>query len=125
MTAKKQTLSTKIKALKKIKADMSTLAKKVEELRKKRATMDGEMIGLLEDQGLTMSGDGDQKVVITETDVPTTEDWGRFIMWARKSNNLHMIQRRVSSPAYREILALRKGKAVPGLKTFSRKSLSY
>lgn len=58
----------------------------------------------------------------------TTEDWDKFIRFVAagkrsdKAAYLHLVQRRVSVEAYRELLTL--GIDVPGIKPFSKRSIS-
>lgn len=89
----------------------------------------------------TLSGSSKTKrVSISTSEEPQTTDWEAFIAWAAKTKNLHLVQRRVSAPAWREILALKKnlvkvvhevdGKKVermevPGLAIFEKRKLSF
>jgi hypothetical protein len=61
-------------------------------------------------------------VSITSTVVANVEDWDAFGAYILKNKLLHMLQRRVSDPAYRELLDA--GKKVPGVQPFNKKRLN-
>jgi hypothetical protein len=54
--------------------------------------------------------------------VANVKDWDAFWKWIAKTKNFHLIQQRVSDPAYREVLAL-KG-MIPGTEPFEKETLS-
>lgn len=84
-----------------------------------------------------------RRVSISESEEPKTLDWDAFMAWAVKTKNLHLVQRRIGAPAWREIKnleACRKtlnkrtvevdGKKVtiyevPGIETFTKRNLSF
>lgn len=59
---------------------------------------------------------------ISEVVVANIEDFDTFWAYARKNNYGHLFQRRISDPAFRELLE-KKG-AVPGLKPFTKRNLN-
>lgn len=61
-------------------------------------------------------------VSITSSVVANVEDWDLFGAYIIKNKLLHMLQRRVSDPAYRELLDA--GKKVPGVQPFNKKRLN-
>ena len=61
-------------------------------------------------------------VSITSSVVANVEDWDLFGAYVIKNKLLHMLQRRVSDPAYRELLDA--GKKVPGVTPFNKKRLN-
>lgn len=61
-------------------------------------------------------------VSITSSVVANVEDWDLFGAYILKNKLLHMLQRRVSDPAYRELLDA--GKKVPGVTPFNKKRLN-
>jgi len=67
-------------------------------------------------------------ISINTSIVPTTEDWDAFISFVGagkrgdKKAYLHLVEKRVAVPAYRELLTL--GIAPPGLKPFDKRTLS-
>lgn len=61
-------------------------------------------------------------VSITTSVVANVEDWDVFLAWLYKTKNGHLLQRRVSDPAWREMIEI-KGK-VPGTQPFTKKRLN-
>lgn len=61
-------------------------------------------------------------VSITSTVVANVEDWDAFWAYIHKMKYGHLLQRRVSDPAYRELLDL--GKKIPGTQPFTKKRLN-
>lgn len=61
-------------------------------------------------------------VSISTSTVANVEDWDAFLAWVYKTKNGHLLQRRVSDPAWREMVEL-KG-VVPGTQPFVKKRLN-
>lgn len=59
--------------------------------------------------------------VITETELPAADDWDATEEWIYGQRALHLLQRRIASGAYRELVAA--GIAVPGLRTITKRSI--
>ncbi len=118
-----RTIGGLIDALKKIDMRRAELAAEEKALKSDRDTMEKDIIALMDKQ-TTRIGEGKiARASIIESEEPTTEDWDAFIAWARRTNNFHLIQRRISSPAWRELRALKKTE-VPGIGVFTKRSLS-
>ena len=61
-------------------------------------------------------------VSLNTTTVAAVEDWDAFWAFILKNKYTHLLQRRVSDPAYRELLEA--GKKVPGVQPFAKQSLN-
>lgn len=59
-----------------------------------------------------------------ESVVPQIEDYDKFMQWVLRHKALHMLERRVSAVAYREVRDSTK-KAVPGLLDYVKVRLNY
>lgn len=59
--------------------------------------------------------------VITETELPTVDDWDALEEWIYENKALHMLQRRVASGAFREMLAI--GEPPPGTRPLVKRSI--
>lgn len=117
------TIGALIDALKKIDIRRSELSAEEMRLKADREAMEKQIIALMDKQD-TRIGEGKiARASIIESEEPTTEDWVKFLAWARRTNNLHLIQRRISAPAWRELRALKKTE-VPGIGVFNKRSLS-
>jgi hypothetical protein len=87
----------------------------------KKAVMDH-----LQAQGMDKGGDKNLSVSLTQKVVPNVKDWDAFYAFIKKNNYFHLLHRRVSEPAWREIheqLAAKK-KEVPGTEPFTKIDLS-
>lgn len=61
-------------------------------------------------------------VSISTSVVANVEDWDALYPYIAKNKLWHLLQRRVSDPAYRELLEA--GKKVPGVQPFNKKRLN-
>ena len=102
-------------------AIVKATAKEIEELEEV-------ILGMLDSQD-TRKGEGKKASISLSSSIQsTTEDWQAFMEFvaAGKRNDkkayLHLVQKRVSVEAYRELLGL--GVNVPGLKPFTKRTLN-
>lgn len=117
-------------------ATLGTLADRIwasrEEKRRLEAEVKvvGEKIAELEEELMTRMGSENTdkaagtkaSVSITTTVVADVQDWDSFWPYIAKNKLFHLVQRRVSDPAYRELLDM--GKKVPGVQPFSKRKLN-
>ena len=61
-------------------------------------------------------------VSVSNTVVANVEDWPAFWAWIAKNKHFHMVQKRASDPAVREIWE--SGKTVPGVTPFTKRTLN-
>lgn len=61
-------------------------------------------------------------VSISSNTVANVEDWDAFWAFVIKKKYTHLLQRRVSDPAYRELLEA--GQNVPGVEPFTKRTLN-
>lgn len=57
-------------------------------------------------------------------DYPTIEDPDTFIEWAAETDNLHLLQKRLSAPSVREYAKHHEGEMPPGVGTFEKHTLA-
>lgn len=60
-------------------------------------------------------------ISLTETVVPTVQDWGQFNKFVLKNAAFDLYQRRVSSTAWRD--RLEAGEKIPGVLEYTRQNL--
>jgi hypothetical protein len=51
-------------------------------------------------------------------------DWDALNAWIAKTKNFQLYQRRISDPAFRELMEMKKGTPPPGMEPFSKKRLN-
>lgn len=120
---KQPTIGSLVDKAKKLALERTELSAKDKALKAEFDDLKVQIINLMKDQD-TRVGEGKlarASIVISEE--PQVVDWQEFLAWARKTNNLHLVQQRISSPAWREIRAL-KGKDVPGINCFIKQDLN-
>jgi hypothetical protein len=80
------------------------------------------VIYLLDSQGTRKAEGRKASVSITESTVGNVEDWEALWPYIAKNKFWHLIQKRVSDPALRELWALKK--VVPGVQPFTKRTVS-
>lgn len=83
-----------------------------------------ELIKALRSQNVEGSKGKTATATITTERVPVVEDWERFYNWMYKNKAAHLMFRRLTSTAYREMLESRKGRLIPGVKNFDKETVS-
>lgn len=73
-------------------------------------------------QGVDKMSGAMASVSITTSTIAQVEDWDAFWAFIHKKKYGHLLQRRVSDPAYRELLE--QGVTVPGVSPFSKQRLN-
>lgn len=98
---------------KKVKDQMTELNNQLKELRAEQDDLDYALMQKMDTEGLSRTANDIATVSISEEVVPDVADWDALYQHIIDTNDFSLIQRRVSSTAYRELLKL--GEDVPGL----------
>lgn len=117
-----QTVGAMMDRLFQIRNQKRELEEEIKALNEEWEGIEARLLMQMDEQGSTRVANTQGTAILSETLVPQVEDWESFIHWARDNDALHMIQRRVSSPAYREIIE--SGQSVPGLSPFTKRSVN-
>lgn len=80
------------------------------------------LFGRLDAQELKKGEGKLASVSISNTVVANVENWDAFWAWIAKNKHFHMVQKRASDPAVREIWE--SGKTVPGVTPFTKRTLN-
>lgn len=110
----------KIFSLRKKKQELENAVKDVEG---QIANLDAEVMEALEATGLEKTSTKSGTVSISTSTVAQVTDWDAFYAYIYKNKFGHLLQRRVSDPAWRELME--QGKKVPGTSGFTKKKLNY
>lgn len=100
----------------------------VKVIEKKIEALTEQIFGLLDEQDTRKAEGKKASVSINVSVQATTVDWTEFMQFIAKGKRndkdayLHLVQKRVSVEAYRELLEL--GVVVPGLTPFNKRTLS-
>jgi hypothetical protein len=108
-----RTIDELIDRKKSIKSQMEKLNNELKGLREQENGIDLELLKKLDTEGLKKTANEVASVSIKEETVPDVHDWDALYAHIISTGDFSLIQRRVSSTAYRELLKL--GENVPGL----------
>lgn len=111
--APEKTLNDLIAEKKAIKDEMTALNAQLKDLRAQESDVDVALLKKLDAEGLSRTATEVASVSINEETVPDVADWDALYAHIIATNDFSLLQRRVSSTAYRELLKL--GENVPGL----------
>jgi hypothetical protein len=92
---------------------MDELNAQLKELRETQNHLDVLLLKKMDAEGLSRTANTQASVSINEDTVPDVIDWEELYQYVTNTQDFSLIQRRVSSTAYKELLKL--GESVPGL----------
>ena len=102
-----------IEARAKVKNETATLNAELKELNKAKDELDYQLLTKLDEQGLSRTANDKASVSINQDTVPEVTDWDALYAHVLEQQDFSLLQRRVSSTAYKELLKL--GEEIPGL----------
>ena len=106
-----------------LKAQMDGLNKRLKEFREALDQVDRLLLKKMDNEGLSRTANGIASVSINEDTVPDVSDWDALYAHIIATGDFSLIQRRVSSTAYRELLKM--GEAVPGLQPRTVRRINF
>jgi len=98
-----------------------------EVVKKHKETYDNlaqQMLELLQEDGVTTTGNDAASCSIRFTKVAQVTDWEKFYRYISRNKAFFLLQKRVSDVAYRELLEDRKGRDLPGTEPFTKVGLN-
>ena len=107
------TVTQLIEARAQTKESMDALNRELKELRQQQDELDVLLLKKMDAEGLSRTANDKASVSINEDTVPEVTDWDQLYQYVTETQDFSLIQRRVSSTAYKELLKL--GDGVPGL----------
>jgi len=120
--APKLTIGQKIDSVFDLREKKRALDAQVKELEGQIKTFESELMEDMAAQGVDKMSGTKATVSITTSTVANVEDWNDFLAYVYKMKYGHLLQRRVSDPAYRELLG--QGKKIPGVSPFTQERLN-
>ena len=76
----------------------------------------------LDEEGTKSVSSNLGSAIITESEVPQVEDWDAVEKYIYDNRAVHVLQRRVATGAFRELLAA--GTPIPGVKPLTKRTIS-
>lgn len=98
------------------------LAAEDKDLIEKYDTLKAAFVKRMEEEGCTRISSTEGTVILTETVVPQVNDRDAMDKWILETGNIYLLQSRVNSAAYRELVEA--GQEVPGIMPFHKKDIS-
>jgi hypothetical protein len=106
-----------------IKRETEQLNNRLKDLKTAQDEIDLALLKKMDAEGLSRTANGDYSVSINEDTVPEVEDWDALYNHVISTRDFSLIQRRVSSTAYQELLKL--GEGVPGLSPRTIRKINF
>ena len=98
------------------------LAEKDSLLHDQWRALEAELLLLLDEQGMKRASNDNVTATVTVESVPNVQDWDEFLEFCRESDSMHLLQRRVATRAWRELL--QADMPVPGVEPYSQRKIS-
>ena len=106
-----------------IKRETEQLNVRLKDLKSAQDEIDLALLKKMDAEGLSRTANGDYSVSINEDTVPDVDDWDALYTHIISTRDFSLIQRRVSSTAYKELLKL--GEGVPGLSPRTIRKINF
>lgn len=133
------TVASTAKAVAKVTSRLSTMGSTIDSLWAKReekreveakvkvieseiAAIEESLMDRMDKEETSKSQGTKASVSITQATVANVEDWAAFHAYVAKNKYFHLLQKRVSDPAVRELWDA--GKKVPGVQPFTKRKLN-
>jgi hypothetical protein len=92
-----------IEARAKVKDGIASLNTELKELNKEKDDLDYQLLTKLDEQGLSRTANDKASVSINADTVPEVTDWDAFYAYVLEQQDFSLLQRRISSAAYKEM----------------------
>ena len=83
-----------------------------------------QLLERMQAEGIDKATGQHASVGVSTTVVANIKDWDDLCAYVKKTGHFHLFQRRISDPAFRELLEQPRSKGVPGLEPFSKTKLN-
>lgn len=123
MLDKPMTLGENIDLLWKIREDMRELKDKIAELQKRYDVVEAELTQQLAADNTLQAAGHKATATIQESVVPKVTDWDEFYRYIHRNHAYHLLARSPLAAPYRELMQQRKGKDIPGVVPYTRRTL--
>jgi hypothetical protein len=102
---------------------MDQLNKQLKDLRGEQDYVDVLLLRKMDTEGVSRTANENASVSINEDTVPNVDDWDALYEHVTSTQDFSLLQRRVSSTAYKELLKM--GESVPGLSPRSVRRVNF
>jgi hypothetical protein len=116
-------LSTLVESLGTLVQRKKALERQLKEITEGIALVESDIMHAMDDEGIQQSVSNHMKVKINEATYPHVENWDQFYDFIYDNRYFHLLEKRPTVVAYRELLSL--GKKVDGVVPFVKRKLSF
>lgn len=116
-------LGTLIDSLNDVREERRQIAARDKELTAQYSSLEELVKTRLAAEGVDKAAGKKASVSITRNTVATIKDWDALCKWVKRTGHFQLFQRRISDPAFRELLDLKKA-VIPGLEAFDKETLN-
>ena len=100
------------------------LSKQLDHLKSEKTTLERELIAAMDAQGIEQSRGKLGSASICEQVVPSVTDWDVFYAYIHRNRSYFLLARRPTSVAYRETLAARRNRPIPGVQSYLHRTIT-
>ena len=104
------------------KKEYTARSKEADEAKGYQNTLTNIVIGMMDQAGIKTAGNDCISVSVGSDIMPTVEDWEKVFDYVKENDAWHVLQKRISAGAYRELLNM--GEEIPGIKSFDKTKLN-
>ena len=104
------------------KAEKEDLEAKLSDVKKEIQAHKNEIMARLKESKTESAAGKRLSVRLSSLVVPTVEDWDAFIAWVKREDAWYLLQRRINSTPFRELLAA--DECPDGLKPFTKEDIN-
>lgn len=121
---KPKALGTLIDDLNGIREKRRLIAEQEKVLEAEYKELEENLLARLDAEGMDKATGKTATISVSTNVVANIVDWDKACAYIKRTNNFQLLQRRISDPAFRELMELKGLKELPGLEAFSKKRLN-
>lgn len=121
---KQETAGQLVDQLFEVREEIRKLNKQAEALSENKTALELRLIEAMEAQDLEQLRGSKASATLTKPLVPQVKDWEKFYTFINKFKMPYLLEKRVSVKIFQELLENRKGKPLPGVDVFEKKTIS-
>jgi hypothetical protein len=122
MRKPKITVGSLIDSMSDLRSKKRALEAEVKTINGQMDALEAQLLDLMDSEGISKSTGKLCTASVSESRQFNNDDWDTFVAFMAKTKQFHLIQRRISAPAVRELWD-KKG-AVPGLSQYTKREIS-
>jgi hypothetical protein len=116
-------LASLVQNLSELRSRKKAFEKEIKELDSSISDLESDIIKAMDAEGIEQSVSNHVRVKINEATYPHVENWDQFYDFIYENRYFHLLEKRPTAVAYRELLSLNQ--RVPGVVPFVKRKLSY